>query len=159
MAEPLIRTECDCRNLARASRRSPARRHDGFTLIEVMIVVTIVAILASIALPAYTEYVRKGRRAEAQSFLADVVARQQHFLLDRRAYATSITNSPAGGGLGLAIPANVATFYSVTIATSNSAPPSFTITATPQGAQASEACGALSITNAGSKSAAKTGCW
>jgi type IV pilus assembly protein PilE len=131
----------------------------GFTLIELMTTVTIISILAAVALPAYTEYVRRARRADAQAFLSHIVAQQQHFLLDRRAYATSVSAAPASGGLGLAIPNDVATYYAVTMVTSNSAPPSFTITATPQGAQALERCGTLSITNAGSKSAAVPDCW
>jgi type IV pilus assembly protein PilE len=62
--------------------------------------------------------------------------------------------------LGLSIPANIASYYAVTMTTSNSAPPSFTITATPQGTQALEKCGTLTITNTGSKSATGTGnCW
>jgi type IV pilus assembly protein PilE len=134
----------------------------GFTLIEVMITVVIVSILAAIALPSYTSQIRKGRRAEAQSFMIDVVARQQQFLLDRRAYAVSVTDPASSNGLGIAVPAAVSAHYSVPnpMATDNSAPPTFTLTLTPTGAQALDTCGALSITNAGQKTAAGTGkCW
>jgi type IV pilus assembly protein PilE len=127
---------------------------------ELMIVVAIVSILAAVALPAYTDHVRKSRRAEAASFLSDVVARQQQFLLDRRAFATSVTASAGAGGLGLTVPANVASYYSISMTTDNNPPPSFTLSAAPQGDQTKEKCGTLTITNAGIKSVSGSGnCW
>lgn len=134
--------------------------HRGFTLIELMITVAIVAILAAVALPSYTQYVQKARRADAQSFMAEVVARQQHFLIDRRAYATDITAATSAGGLGMTIPSAVSSYYTVTVATDNNAPPSFTVSAVPVGAQATETCGTLRITNTGVRSVTGTGsCW
>jgi type IV pilus assembly protein PilE len=55
------------------------RRAGGFTLIEVMIAVAIVAVLAAVALPAYQEQVRKSRRAEAKSALLQTVQLQERF--------------------------------------------------------------------------------
>lgn len=138
----------------------PRAASRGFTLIELMITVAIVAILAAVALPSYSQYMLKARRGDAQSFMAEVVARQQHFLIDRRAYATDITAATSAGGLGMAIPSNVAGHYTVTVATDNSAPPSFTVSAVPVGGQARDTCGTLRITNAGVRSATGTGsCW
>jgi type IV pilus assembly protein PilE len=140
-------------------RRATAGR--GFTLIELMITVAIIAILAAVAFPSYIDYLRKGRRADAQSFMHEVAARQQHFMVDRRAYSDSITNAPAAGGLGLTVPSNVSTYYTVTLATDNTvAPPIFTITATPAGSQAYEKCGTLTVNQIGVKTASGTGtCW
>lgn len=56
-----------------------ARRLAGFTLIEVMIVVVIIGILASIAYPSYNEYVKRGNRTEGQVFLSDAAARQERY--------------------------------------------------------------------------------
>jgi len=128
-----------------------------------MITVAIIAVLAAVAMPSYQDYIRKSRRSEAQSFMSEVVARQQHFLLDRRAYAVSITGAPAANGLGMTIPTSVSSFYSVDFnpAVDNTAnPPSFRLIATPIGTQTAEKCGELRITNTGVKTVGGTGtCW
>lgn len=64
-----------------------ARKAAGFTLIEVMITVAIIGILATIAIPAYTDYVTRGRLAEAHSTLADMRVRMEQFYQDNRTYA------------------------------------------------------------------------
>jgi len=65
------------------------RRHAGFTMIEVMIVVAIVAILAAIAYPGYSDYVRRGKIAEALGTLAETRAKMEQFYLDNRTYLGS----------------------------------------------------------------------
>jgi type IV pilus assembly protein PilE len=136
--------------------------HSGFTLIELMITVAIVAILAAVALPSYSQYMRKARRGDAQSFMSEVAARQQHFLLDRRAYSTSITDAPASGGLGMTIPSNVSSFYTVTIPPDSvtTQPPAFIVQAVPTGSQTEDTCATLRLNQAGQKTATGTGsCW
>jgi type IV pilus assembly protein PilE len=147
-----------------SSMRARQGAAPGFTLIELMITVAIIAILAAVAMPSYQDYVRKGRRADAQAFLQEVVARQQHFLLDRRAYASGAIDAATSAtppGLGMTLPASISTYYTVALATDNTAaPPSFTVTATPTGTQASEKCGTLTIDQRGTKTASGTGtCW
>lgn len=133
----------------------------GFTLIELMITVAVVAILAAVAYPSYTDYIRRSHRADAQSFLQEVAARQQQFLLDRRSYATGVTTTPAANGLGMTIPANVAAKYTIALNTDNAArPPVFIATATPVGGQAADVCKVLGINQAGTKTKTGTGsCW
>lgn len=78
----------------------------GFTLIEVMITVAILAILATIALPNYTEYIRRGQLTEAPSVLADYRVRMEQWYQDNRTYANA-----GGGGCGVAAPAAPAAQY------------------------------------------------
>ena len=61
----------------------------GFTLVELMAVVAIIAILASIGYPAYTNYVLRGRIAEATSGLASRRVEMEQWFQDNRTYATS----------------------------------------------------------------------
>ena len=72
----------------------------GFTLIEVMITVAIIAILAMIAMPSYTDYVLRGKITEAVQGLADARVKQEQFFLDNRTYG------PAAATCGAALPSN-----------------------------------------------------
>ena len=118
------------------------KRARGFSLIEIMTVVVIIGILVAIAVPSYQNYLRKGRRAAAQSYLMEVTNAQQQYLMDARAYAPDVTT------LQKPTPTDVGSFYAIAIATSTP-PPAFPITATPSGVQAAD--GVLAIDNLGRK--------
>ena len=62
--------------------------HKGFSLIEVMVVVAILAILTTIALPSYRDYVLRGKIQEATSALSDGVTKMEQFFQDNRTYLT-----------------------------------------------------------------------
>lgn len=72
----------------------------GFTLIEMMITVAIIAILASIALPAYQDYVRRGQIQDGTSTLSALRVRMEQFYQDNRSYA----GNQCGGNCGIACP-------------------------------------------------------
>ncbi|MBA3624367.1 MAG: prepilin-type N-terminal cleavage/methylation domain-containing protein [Methylibium sp.] len=70
------------------SFHSTHRRHQGFTLIEVMIAVAIVGILVTIALPSYRDYVIRGQLVDGTNGLASMRAEMERHFQDNRTYAT-----------------------------------------------------------------------
>lgn len=83
-----------------APTRAPSRRGrraaEGFSLIELMVAIAIVAIIAAIAYPQYQNHVLRGYRAEGQQWLQDFAQLQEQYFLDRRAYATGGLGTGAG---------------------------------------------------------------
>ncbi len=134
------------------SRRSMA----GFTLVEVLIVSVLVAVIAAIALPAYQQQVRKGRRAEGRAMLVDIVNREHRFFADNNSYTTDIT-----GDLSFN-PAQSENGHYALAVTSIGGTGQMLLTATPQGGQADDAeCAAFTLSTTGAKAATGGGdkCW
>ena len=78
-------------------------RRNGFTLIELMIVVAIVALLATVAYPSYMDQIRKGRRSDAIQGLAQVQQAQERWRAINPSYAPNAQlNTAWPGGLGIA---------------------------------------------------------
>jgi len=71
------------------------RVQKGFTLIEVMITVAVIAILSAIAIPSYTDYIRRARITEATAALGSMRVKFEQFFQDNRTYAGACTVSPA----------------------------------------------------------------
>ena len=136
----------------------PWRAGHGFTLLELMIVVAIVGILASIAYPSYMDHVRKGNRAKAQAFLMDVAQRQQNYLLVHRQYADDlsklgVTVGAEGGPVGADL-ASLASAYDLTgmeLGVDNEPPLSFNMTLNPQLNSLQASDGSLCLANTGAR--------
>ncbi len=124
----------------------------GFTLIELMVVVAVMAILASITYPVYINSVREARRSDAQQLLLDTTNRLEQFILDARSYTTNFNSiGILKDGWDCTATSCSNNFYTVSIAVNNVAtPPSFLITATAVGDQVND--GDISINSQGVKS-------
>jgi len=128
------------------------RQQPGFTLIELMITVAIIAILASIAFPSYESSMRKSRRATAQAFMMDAAAREQQVFLDSRGYVAVANNAAFQAALNIGVPTDVSSFYDLSVTLVAGPPPGFTLTATAKNKQLPD--GNLTISNTGVKTPA-----
>ena len=125
-----------------------AQPHErGFTLIEVMIVVAIVAVLAAIAVPSYSEYIRRGHRADARAGLL-----QAQQWLERASTATGVY--PTTLPTSLTWSSDATKRYTISFKNGNTNA-AYTLTATPRnpGPQAGDKCGIYELSNAGVRGA------
>ncbi|MBP6903177.1 MAG: type IV pilin protein [Burkholderiaceae bacterium] len=120
-------------------------RRQGFTLLELMITVAVIAILAGVAYPSYTSFVAKGRRADAKQALLDIAQRMERRYTERATYAGATLGTD-----GLYANVSQGGYYSLAIATATA--DGFTLTATPRGAQAGDACGTYRYNQLGEQS-------
>ncbi|MFZ4285277.1 type IV pilin protein [Variovorax sp. HJSM1_2] len=141
--------------------RKIQRTQQGFTLIEVMITVVVVAILAAIAYPSYTEQVAKGRRAEAQ---ATLLAGQQwmerfyteNYRYDKNSADTAVTDSSQFPARFSQSPPDTTQAKLYALEVSAPTRDSYTITATrsASGAMRQDRCGDFSVNHLGRRSIA-----
>lgn len=106
-----------------------ALKPNGFTLIELMVVVAIVGILASVAYPSYMNQVRKSRRSDAVAALSAVQQAQERWRANKPTYAANSNLTPAWPtGLGISSPTS-GTYYTLAI-TGTPTATAYTVTAT-----------------------------
>jgi type IV pilus assembly protein PilE len=122
---------------------SAVRGARGFSLIELMTVIVIVGVLAAIAWPSYQNYVIRGNRAAAQTFMMTIATRQEQYLLTNRSYSSTIA------GLNLTQPTETVGRYTFDIPAGTFTASSFVITATATGNQLSD--GDLTLSSDGTK--------
>jgi len=130
----------------------------GFTLLELMIVVVIIAILAAIAIPTYSRYAIRAHRVDGQELLLRIANAQERFYATNNHYGalTELNyTDPALSDKG---------YYSVSMnPAAASTTQTFTATAAPVGGQTKDDCQSLTINNAGVKASTGTttngSCW
>lgn len=146
----------------RSGGRAPLRpRQAGFTLIEVMITVAIVAILAAVAYPSYVDQVRRANRAEAKGVLLENAQfLERNYTVNSCYHRTDAACASAAnvspGDVTLPhtqAPTTGTAKYDITVAYSADAPCTlgqcFTLSAAPTGSMTGDACGTLTLTQAG----------
>ena len=125
------------------------RRRRGFTLIELTIVVSIVALLAVVALPAYQGSVRRAHRAEAKAALSAAAQMMERYLTEHGAYWKSDTEKATLGSGGIYPDRSENNYYGLDLAVLTAS--TFTLTATPRNRQADDECGVFSLDQTGKR--------
>ncbi|MFR0692512.1 type IV pilin protein [Enterobacterales bacterium AE_CKDN230030158-1A_HGKHYDSX7] len=119
----------------------------GFTLIELMITVVLIAILAGIAYPSYQSYTIRANRTEGITLLNDAAARQERFFSQNNQYATTTAQ------LGMTSATSRNNLYQLAINRPNTS--QYTLTAQPIGSQTQDTtCGSFTLDQAGVRGAA-----
>lgn len=129
--------------------KQPQTSEQGFTLIELMIVVAVIGILSAIAIPSYNAYILRSHRAEAKNFLLSMAQRlEQNYTLSGSYARTvgsgvdNIDNAWIANNTGFAtVPPGGPARYNITFAAV--AAGAFTLQAVPAGAQLADVCGTL----------------
>lgn len=130
------------------------KRAQGFSLIELMIVLAVVAILAAVAYPSYEEQVNRARRSDAHTTLLEMANLMEHYYTENNTYVGANTPADVGG------PAvSREGFYNMTI--SNVTATTFTLNAAPVpgGAQDGDSCGTLTLTHTNLRGPTPDTCW
>jgi type IV pilus assembly protein PilE len=143
-----------------STRNAPATsvRHAGFSLIELMVTVVVVAILASIAIPTYTAQVRKSRRTEARSAILDLAGREERVLSVNNSYSAVPTDVGYTGSTWPTAGISVGSGYYTVVVTVpdpnfTGTGPSYVIAATATGGQSADtSCASFSVNQIGQQS-------
>lgn len=122
----------------------------GFSLIELLIVVVVVAILVSIAYPSYQEYITRARRSEGQSALMDLASRMERYYSEHHTYQTATIGSGNASDV-LSSATTAEGWYTLSIPTATAS--TYTLQATPRNTQGTSdtRCQSLTLTHLGVK--------
>ena len=157
-----------CKQITPSNSSLAFSRQRGATLLEIMVVVAIIALLASIGYPSYMGYITRANRTAAKSLLLQVADRQEQFFANNKRYADDLTDLgyPANGfmindqGAATAAAADDRVYA---IRLTNTTPLTYTVNAAPEQRQAAHdaQCQTLTLTHTGirSQTGASTECW
>jgi type IV pilus assembly protein PilE len=149
--------------------KSPRAISKGFTLIELMVAVAVVAILGTIAMVTYTKQIQKSRRTDARSAILDLAGREEKLFSTTNAYGAlpSDLGYAVAGAPNDVWPITIGSgYYQVTVTVTVPAapnPPTYLIVANTFGTQVNDTgCTSFSVDQLGSQTAAGTDaatCW
>lgn len=133
------------------------RRAVGFTLVEIMVALAVIAILASLAVPVYTSYVEEARRSDGMDALQDAAQELEQCYsryggYDDTANCAIAADLDSGGNID-----SPEGHYAISASSLNEA--SYELMADPQGVQADDDCGQLTLTHTGERGADGNDCW
>ena len=121
----------------------------GFTLIELMVTVAVVAILAAVALPSYQDYILKSRRAEGKAVLLRTQQSVERAYTDLNNYASAVASSVGASGV-----LSEHSYYQV--ASTSATVSTYALSSTPQAGQSRDKCKTLTITQSDARGVAPT---
>ncbi|WP_434634231.1 type IV pilin protein [Chromobacterium sp. CV08] len=151
-------------NAANGGKVRNKRAPGGFSLLELVIAMAVLAIVAAIAIPSYRTFILQSNRTAAKTALQDLATRQESYYSLNNGYASQLATLGYASG-PVYVPGNGNNYYALAISSASAT--AFVLTATPQGAQAQDSCQTYQLDNlgnqsniaAGGGSLSVSGCW
>lgn len=138
--------------MTRRNAGPAAGTQPGFTLVEILVALSILAILAAVAMPSYSAYVLRTARAEARATMMEASQFMQRFYVMNNAYDQTRAGAPVALPAALQqSPRQGAPRYQIALV--GLTPDTYTVQAMPVGASATDGCGTLTVTHTGVRGA------
>ena len=143
--------------------QSTLKKSSGFTLVELIVAMVVAAILAAVAIPAYSNYVRKARRTEVKTALLDLASLEERYFSVNNSY-TATANLLGYSAFPVTLPSGYYTVAApVVVAATTTAAATYALSATATGDQTKDSqCQSFTLNSAGSQAAtpdAPGTCW